>query len=172
MTDEHGLTGTDQVAITAEPEQENQPPTVVLPDVVTVNSGQQFSITADASDPDGDPLVYVWSIDSVLTVVSGSQTASVTLKAPVVEANGEYPVQVNVNDGALDTFASMRVLVKADNQGGDSCDNTDPDAGNYPSWNSTTTYTNETVSHNGLVYRAKWWNQNVEPAQSAESWEL
>lgn len=38
---------------------------------------------------------------------------------------------------------------------------------NYASWNSTTIYlANDTVSYNGVIYRAKYWTQNDIPAQN------
>ncbi len=48
----------------------------------------------------------------------------------------------------------------------------DPNAANYPAWDASTIYTNETVSHEGVVYKAKWWIQGTEPSPSAEPWEM
>ncbi len=52
------------------------------------------------------------------------------------------------------------------------CVTTDPNAGAYPAWQRNTVYTSESVSHQGLVYKAKWWNQNNEPSPEADEWEL
>lgn len=56
--------------------------------------------------------------------------------------------------------------------GGDGCASADSAQANHPTWDNSTVYTTETVSHNGLVYKAKWWVQGSEPTPSNEAWEL
>ncbi|MFC6978727.1 carbohydrate-binding protein [Microbulbifer taiwanensis] len=49
---------------------------------------------------------------------------------------------------------------------------TDPNAGNYPAWTPGTTYLGEDqVSHESLVWEAKYWTQ-TEPGFSAADWKL
>ena len=55
---------------------------------------------------------------------------------------------------------------------GDNCSANDSSASNHPTWSPETVYTTETVTHDGLVYKAKWWVQGSEPSASNEAWEL
>lgn len=49
----------------------------------------------------------------------------------------------------------------------ESCDTADPTADDFPEYSSEATYLGgETVSFQGLVYRAKWWVRGVDPSQS------
>ncbi|MBE3653332.1 hypothetical protein BOO92_09840 [Vibrio navarrensis] len=57
-------------------------------------------------------------------------------------------------------------------EGGNECSTTDANAEQYPAWDASTiytneTYTNETVSHNSFVYQAKWWTQGNEPGSDS-----
>ena len=48
-----------------------------------------------------------------------------------------------------------------------SCEASDPAAGNFPPFSLQTTYLGgETISFNGLVYRAKWWTRGTMPSES------
>ena len=75
---------------------QNRPPTVkAMCDPCTVEVGGRSQLSADANDPDGDPLTYRWTtpagtIDQP-TIVKPGWTA------PMVE--GPVPVTVTVNDG-------------------------------------------------------------------------
>jgi peptidoglycan-associated lipoprotein len=77
-----------------------------------VEVGQRSQLTADANDPDGDPLTYQW------TAPTGTLDQATTPKpiwtAPMVE--GPVPVTVTVNDGrggtASDTV-TIQVVRKA-----------------------------------------------------------
>jgi len=52
-------------------------------------------------------------------------------------------------------------------EGGNECSTTDANAEQYPAWDASTIYTNETVSHNSFVYQAKWWTQGNEPGSDS-----
>lgn len=177
VTDEKGLSAKDTVIITNDAPKENQAPTVTLPTTLNVKAGAQFTLNAQAIDPENDALIYSWVNTNAFTVVSGMGTASLTLKAPELETETVADITVTVTDGNLDASATTRVTVEAKKEDGNEGDNgqcsaTDPNAGNYPAWNAANVYTTETVSHNGLVYKAKWWVQAVEPAPGVEAWEL
>jgi outer membrane protein OmpA-like peptidoglycan-associated protein len=75
---------------------ENRPPTVrAACDPCTVEVGRTATITADAQDPDGDPLTYQW------TGSAGTITSPTSRQSPWTAPNQEGPVNftVTVNDG-------------------------------------------------------------------------
>ncbi|WEM44342.1 glycosyl hydrolase family 18 protein (plasmid) [Photobacterium sp. DA100] len=173
VTDEEGLTDTDTVTITNKAEQENQPPSVSLPAQLSVKSQDNFTLTAQADDPDADPLTYSWAIPQGFALVSGQGTASLTLTAPTVSESTQATVSVLVSDGALDAQAQTQVTVTPKDTGGNECDLTDPNAGNYPAWSGGAVYnTGDQVSHDQLVWEAKYWTQNNEPSVTADQWKL
>ncbi|MGL5653680.1 MAG: PKD domain-containing protein, partial [Vibrio sp.] len=175
VTDPKGASSTDSVMITNQAAASNQAPTVTLSPVTYVNEQAQFTLTANAYDADGDTLAYAWSIPSEFVLLDGGHESSVTLSAPEVDADTQFTIEVTVNDGEASATAATQVQVKNIEDGGtgdDQCAATDPNAGNYPAWNASTVYTNETISHNGLVYTAKWWVQGSEPTPSNEAWQL
>ncbi|WP_277206943.1 glycosyl hydrolase family 18 protein [Vibrio misgurnus] len=175
VTDPKGASSTDSVVITNQAAASNQAPTVTLSPVTYVNEQAQFTLTANAYDADGDTLAYTWSIPSEFVLLDGGHESSVTLSAPEVDADTQFTIEVTVNDGEASATAATQVQVKNIEDGGtgdDQCAVTDPNAGNYPAWNASTVYTNETISHNGLVYTAKWWVQGSEPTPSNEAWQL
>ena len=67
-----------------------------------------------SSDPDGDPLSYSWSFDSVPTG-SAATLSDPTAVMPTFEADeaGEYVVQLIVNDGQLDSDPDSVVISAA-----------------------------------------------------------
>ncbi len=86
----------------------NRPPTVrAACDPCTVEVNKTSTVSADAQDPDGDPLTYQWT------------TASGTLASPTTRQSlwtapgqpGPVPVTVGVNDGKGGT-ASDRVTIQ------------------------------------------------------------
>ena len=173
VTDEEGLTDSDTVTINNKTEQENQPPSVSLPAELSVESQDNFTLNAQADDPDGDPLTYSWSIPQGFALVSGQGTASLTLTAPAVVEATNATVSVLVTDGALDAEAQTLVTVTPKDTGGNECDLTDPNAGNYPAWTGGAVYnTGDQVSHDQLVWEAKYWTQSNEPSVTADQWKL
>jgi outer membrane protein OmpA-like peptidoglycan-associated protein len=87
----------------------NRPPTVrAACDPCTVDVGRVSTVTADAQDPDGDPLTYLW------TVNTGSLTSPANRQTPWTAPNtpGTVPVTVTVNDGKGGTAtASVNINV-------------------------------------------------------------
>ena len=87
----------------------NRPPTVrAACDPCTVEVGRVSTVTADAQDPDGDPLSYLW------TVNTGSLTSPTNRQTPWTAPNtpGTVPVTVTVNDGKGGTAtASVNINV-------------------------------------------------------------
>lgn len=148
----------------------NQAPVVRVPARLSVMSGARFTISADASDADGDPLTYAWTLADGFD--SGDLTqAALDASAPSVDADRDYEISVAVSDGQAVSSATTVVTVTADQGGG--CDQTDPNADQYPAWVAGTVYNNgDRVSHNKLVWQAKWWTNSAEPSAAAEVWQL
>ncbi len=53
--------------VTNKAPQPNLPPVVTVQDKVSVQAGKQVSITASATDPNGDTLSYQWSVPAGVT---------------------------------------------------------------------------------------------------------
>jgi PKD repeat protein len=84
-----------QGTVIVQAEAANQPPTVTAGRTPTgnVNTGQTVSFTATASDPDGDPLTYLWDF--------GDSTPTSTAQNPThaYASAGTYSAKVTVSDG-------------------------------------------------------------------------
>ncbi|GAD81279.1 putative chitinase [Vibrio ezurae NBRC 102218] len=191
VADPEGASSTDSVVITNKAEVSNQPPTIAITPTVYVDENTQFTLVANANDADGDSLAFTWNVPSDFVIIDGGHENSIVLTAPEVDADTQFSIDVTVSDGEDTASATTRVHVaniEEDNDGGDTggdeggegdggagdgnqCTGTDPEAPNYPAWEAGATYTTETVSHKGLVYKAKWWTQ-AEPTPTAEGWEL
>ena len=170
VTDGEGLTAKDSVVVINKAPQPNQAPTLTLPATASVESGKQVSIQAQASDPNGDALSYQWTLPAGLSA-TGQDSATLVVTGPAVETATSYDLTLTVTDGALDTQASTRLTVTPVS-GGD-CGATDPDAANWPAWQASATYNGgDKVSHQGLVWQAKYWTQGNEPSRSADQWKL
>nr|AHW42588.1 chitinase [uncultured bacterium] len=171
VTDDHNLTARDQVVVTNKAPQPNLPPLVSLPATASVESGKQVTLKATASDPNGDPLTYQWTVPAGLTA-SGQNSATLVVTGPNVTSDTAYDLSLTVSDGALDASAATRLTVKPVSGGGD-CSATDPDAANWPAWQASKVYNGgDKVSHNQLVWQAKYWTQGNEPSRTADQWTL
>ncbi|MGL4794691.1 MAG: glycosyl hydrolase family 18 protein [Aeromonas jandaei] len=171
VTDDHNLTARDQVVVTNKAPQPNLPPLVSLPATASVESGKQVTLKATASDPNGDPLTYQWTVPAGLTA-SGQNSATLVVTGPNVTSDTAYDLSLTVSDGALDASAATRLTVKPVSGGG-GCSATDPDAANWPAWQVSKVYNGgDKVSHNQLVWQAKYWTQGNEPSRTADQWTL
>jgi peptidoglycan-associated lipoprotein len=86
---------------------QNQPPTVhARCEPCTVEVGKTATVTADAQDPDGDPLTYRWSAPAG-TFASGSSRQT-PWTAPMQE--GPVQVTITVDDGRGGTAQDMVTL--------------------------------------------------------------
>ncbi len=87
----------------------NEGPPVVSLRADQVSGEATFTATfrAIASDPDGNPLTYAWSVDGATDPSAVGATASVTF-----EAAGTFLVAVRVSDGTYAATASVTVEVR------------------------------------------------------------
>ncbi|WP_421276934.1 glycosyl hydrolase family 18 protein [Aeromonas veronii] len=171
VTDDQQLSAKDQVVVTNKAPQANLAPVVSLPATASVEAGKQVTIKATASDPNGDPLTYQWRVPAGITA-TGQNSATLVVTGPSVTSDTGYDLSVTVSDGGLDASAATRLTVKPASSGG-GCTATDPDAANWPVWKATSTYNSgDKVSHNQLVWQAKYWTQGNEPSRTADQWLL
>ncbi|PIW59447.1 glycosyl hydrolase family 18 protein [Shewanella sp. CG12_big_fil_rev_8_21_14_0_65_47_15] len=170
VTDPEGLSATDSVAVTNKADTPNQAPVVSVATTATVEAGKTVSIVASASDADGDALTYAWTVPAGVSA-TGQNSATLVVTGPNVTEATSYGLSVLVSDGALDASASTNLTVTPSVVGG--CDATDPNAGNYPAWQTSVVYnTGDTVSHSELVWKAKYWTQGNTPSRTADQWQL
>ncbi|MEG3695478.1 glycosyl hydrolase family 18 protein, partial [Vibrio coralliirubri] len=176
VVDEHGLSDSDTIEIKNSVVKENNPPIIDLPSIFYVSEGQQLNVAVNAKDPDGDLMDYHWSISPELKIITGEYTKTVTLLAPLVDSDTQYDISVSVSDGEFTVRAESTIQVSDkvvdELPPADTCTDEDSSADNYPAWDASTIYTNELVSHKGLVFKAKWWVKNSEPLVGNEAWEL
>lgn len=166
------ISDSDSVNVVVNPvSAENRAPEISVTGSVTMNEGQTVNIAATVTDPDGDAFSLFWDVPAPL---SGSNTGSarVTISAPSVDADTDYQITLTADDGNLASTATLMVRVQDVPDTG-ICNTTDPDAINHPAWNTTNVYTGpDTVSHEGLVWTAKWWNQGDVPTTASGPWKL
>ena len=93
----------------------NSPPTVDAGPSLVVDAGDIVSISAAATDPDGDPLTYRWSASSghPAIVLADPASASTTFTAPASEHENYYILRVTVSDGTDQAATSLHVTVRA-----------------------------------------------------------
>ena len=157
----------DQTVVTLLPASTNRAPTVSLRATASVAEGASLSITATASDADGDDLTYSWVTGSINA--TGTNTSTITFVAPQVSADKNVTMTVTVSDGSLSTSASIVVTITDTSLG--ACRKTDPNAANYPAWDSSkSNYVGgDRVAHKGLVWEAKYWTAQ-EPVIGETTW--
>jgi len=144
----------------------NHAPTAAVSlDKTSIDIGQTLTATINMTDVDGDSLNVSYADgqgDLLVDIVPGPSypiaTYVVTGSIP-----GQHSIEILISDG-IDTIGlSANYLVTSPTTG--EC--TDPKASDYPIW-VPGNYTNQMVSHNGLVYQANWWT-NAEPGTNG-SW--
>lgn len=94
----NGLSATAQLIVindipSVPPEPENNPPTVEIEGPTEVMTGEEFCLKANANDPDGDPLTYVWDYTGNGTLADEGGCL-LSYDTPGIEK-----VTVTVNDG-------------------------------------------------------------------------
>ncbi|WP_209348395.1 autotransporter domain-containing protein [Pontixanthobacter sp. CEM42] len=103
VSDGIGRPDVDDVVITVEP---NSPPIADAgADQGPINSGDTVTLNgAASSDPDGDPLTYVWTqVSGTPVSLTGGNSASPTFVAPLVNGNEDLVFELIVNDETVDS---------------------------------------------------------------------
>lgn len=93
------------------PPANRNPVVAVKADPPVIEEGGSSKVIATASDPDGDPLTYIWSAETGTILGEGSE---VTWKAPA-EGTGRFEVTCRVEDGrggAASDSAYIEVIKK------------------------------------------------------------
>jgi uncharacterized protein (TIGR03382 family) len=92
----------------------NRPPTATAPESVEVGEGDTITIAGSGSDPDGDKLTYAWTqLDGPGAILSDDTTDTLTLSAPIVNADAHLTLQLIVSDPSHESVpAVVDVLVK------------------------------------------------------------
>ncbi len=93
----------------------NQAPTVSVGVDQTVNENSTVTLTATASDPNGDTLTYSWRQTSGAAVtLNNANTAQASFVAPDVVLNAPqvFGFEVTVSDGSLNATDSLSVTVQ------------------------------------------------------------
>ncbi|EKE75897.1 glycosyl hydrolase family 18 protein [Gallaecimonas xiamenensis] len=162
------LTSSDEVTVTNQAPQPNQPPSLSLPAQVLAQAGAQVTINATVSDEGA--VSYQWSLPAGLSATSLTDP-SLSLTAPAVDSQTSYSIGLTVTDAeGLTASGQTQLLVSP---AGDGCQASDPDAGNFPAWDSAAVYVGGAkVSYQNLVWEAKYWTQGNTPSQADGPWKL
>lgn len=107
--------GTDQVVITVK--KVNLIPLANAGVDQTANEGVIVTLNGTASsDPDSDPLTYLWTSPTVITLSSNTSTQP-TFTAPEVNSDTQYTFSLVVNDGTVNsTIDQVIITVKQVNK--------------------------------------------------------
>ena len=95
VTDDKGATDSASATVVVIPANDNRPPVVSIEASKTeINEGASVTLTAKATDPDGDPLTYQWN--------NGATTATITVKPTTTTT-----YTLTVSDGKANGSASQ-----------------------------------------------------------------
>lgn len=114
VADESGQPGKDITKVTVLPV--NSPPVADAGEGATVDSGTVVTLSGSGSDPDDDPLTFLWSQILGPSVTLSTETDTVTeFTAPKVTVDTTFRFQLIANDGQADSEPStVDVKVKGE----------------------------------------------------------
>jgi len=109
------VTGIDDNIDDGIAQSDNEAPVISPVSGKTIEGGVSLTITADASDADGDTLTYAWFISSQPDTGDGVFDGSSILSHVTFTAEriGEYKLRLEVNDGKETVFTFISVEVTA-----------------------------------------------------------
>ncbi|MBD1567467.1 PKD domain-containing protein [Vibrio sp. S12_S33] len=150
------------------PPVDNHPPSISLSSNYQVNSGESVTITANAFDPDGDIISYQWSVPSNLIVMSGTNSDTLVVTAPVTDPDLTFTISLDVSDGELRASDSTSLKVIGDNSsGGDSI------CVDIPEFEQRQYQPGEQVTYQGSLHEAtRWTDSMLTPADQYSGWAL
>ena len=104
---------TDTVSVTiTDTTSSNSPPTVEAGPDQTVDEGATVTLSGTASDSDNDPLTYMWTHDSALSITLADDTAiSTTFTAPAVTQDTTIIFTLAVSDDADSVTDTVSVTI-------------------------------------------------------------
>ena len=104
---------TDTVSVTiTDTTSSNSPPTVEAGPDQTVDEGDAVTLSGTASDSDNDPLTYMWTHDSALSITLADDTAiSTTFTAPAVTQDTTIIFTLAVSDDANSVTDTVSVTI-------------------------------------------------------------
>ncbi|MCG7561286.1 REJ domain-containing protein [Pseudoalteromonas sp. McH1-42] len=113
VTDDSGLTSSATHSVTIQPTV-NIKPVVTITGPAIVEESSQITLTADASDPDGEIVRYEWQIpeDAPITV-TGAESAQLVISADTVSQDTQALLKVTVtDDSGLTSSATHSVTIQ------------------------------------------------------------
>lgn len=127
----------------------------------TFTAPASITISANASDLDG----YITKVEFFQdTVKIGEDTISPYSFTWTGVGEGFYTITAKATDDKNTVSVSGGVNI--------SVTPAIPLCSSYPTWNNSTVYINDTVSHIGVLYRAKWYNIGQNPATNSNTYDV
>ena len=93
----------------------NTPPAVQAGGDLTVGEGETVTLSGSATDPDGDPLTYLWTHNSTTLdiALANATSASTTFTAPRVDSDTAIAFTLTANDDTATSSDSVIITVTA-----------------------------------------------------------
>ncbi|HDI3224129.1 TPA: hydrogenase expression protein [Vibrio cholerae] len=147
----------------------NKPPVIQLAPSFEVKSGESVTISATASDPDGDTVSYQWTVPADLVVIGDMSSNTVKVTAPITASDITYTIGLDVSDGEITATKATQLIVTGDGSGGGDgglCADIAPFVqGQYE--------TGEQVTYEGSLYKAeRWTDGDKTPTTPYAGWAL
>jgi choice-of-anchor B domain-containing protein len=113
-SEDSNLLGTQTSAtITIRDDDSNQPPTSNAGDDFQVNTSQNTTLNGLGSDPEGQPLTYLWQqVSGTIVTINNASNAQANFSAPRVAGILEFSLTVS-DDFAATTTDNIQVTVRA-----------------------------------------------------------
>ena len=144
----------------------NQPPVIDLSPNYEVDSGETVTITASATDPEGEQVSYQWTVPSDLTVVGDTNSATLEVTAPVTDYNLTYSISLEASDGEESAVKSTQLKVIGENTGGG-----DGICADIPEFEPGQYEEGAQVTYQGSLYEAeRWTDAELTPADPYSGW--